>query len=456
MSLFWVLAALMGLVAVLFLLWPLLRRSATLGEREASIAVLRDQLRELERDQEAARIGPEEARAARVEIERRALAADKLASHSAEQSGWRASLIVGAAAIAPALALVLYFDLGSPQLVARSAPNQTQADGAGAVPGDVTERTNALAARLEAEGGSYEEWTLLSQSLMMMNQPARAAEALAQAAELNDGPAIKAAWAEMLIQANGGRVTPEAEGLLGEVLQADPSDPRARYYKGVAAAQAQFFDDALEIWGDLLDDTPSDAPWRNAVIQGIRDVAEASGQDPAPLLAGQAVRGDGVDLDQLRARLEAEPKDYEGWLALAEGEVAAGNPAAAQAAIARVREEFPAAPFVQQQINQAEQALGLDANVARGPTAEDVQAAQEMSANEQLEMIRGMVGGLAERLEDNPDDPDGWMMLMRSYGVLGDREAGQAAYEQALEHFASDQAFLAQLEQQARLAGIIQ
>ena len=37
-------------------------------------------------------------------------------------------------------------------------------------------------------------------------------------------------------------------------------------------------------------------------------------------------------------------------------------------------------------------------------------------------MIREMVERLASRLEEEPDDLEGWIMLMRSYKVLGDQE----------------------------------
>jgi cytochrome c-type biogenesis protein CcmH len=58
-------------------------------------------------------------------------------------------------------------------------------------------------------------------------------------------------------------------------------------------------------------------------------------------------------------------------------------------------------------------------DVAPGPTGEDVAAAQDMTAEEQTAMIEGMVSGLAERLESEPNDVEGWLRLIRSYVVLG-------------------------------------
>ncbi|MDB2438237.1 hypothetical protein N9W89_05935 [Hellea sp.] len=61
-----------------------------------------------------------------------------------------------------------------------------------------------------------------------------------------------------------------------------------------------------------------------------------------------------------------------------------------------------------------------------GPTAEQVQAAQELSVEDRAEMILAMVEGLADRLEENPQDPEGWARLIRARTVLGQKEKLQA------------------------------
>ena len=54
-----------------------------------------------------------------------------------------------------------------------------------------------------------------------------------------------------------------------------------------------------------------------------------------------------------------------------------------------------------------------------GPSAEDVKAAQEMSPEQRAKMIMGMVDSLAQKLEDSPDNPQGWVRLLRARTVLG-------------------------------------
>ena len=66
-----------------------------------------------------------------------------------------------------------------------------------------------------------------------------------------------------------------------------------------------------------------------------------------------------------------------------------------------------------------------------GPTSRDVEAAQSMSPEERQAMIRGMVDRLATRLEENPNDKEGWIRLARAYDVLGETAKAEAARARA-------------------------
>jgi len=109
-----------------------------------------------------------------------------------------------------------------------------------------------------------------------------------------------------------------------------------------------------------------------------------------------------------------------------------------EAAKATLRELLAAAPaeapwrkVVQERL--AEVARGEQPPPAKGsgPTAQDVAAAQSMSPEERQAMIRSMVDRLAARLEQNPNDSDGWTRLAHAYDVLGESEKAQAARSRA-------------------------
>lgn len=59
-------------------------------------------------------------------------------------------------------------------------------------------------------------------------------------------------------------------------------------------------------------------------------------------------------------------------------------------------------------------------------------ASSEAPAAGQNEQIRAMVEGLAARLENEPDDVEGWLMLGRSRMVLGELDAAREAFERAV------------------------
>ena len=59
--------------------------------------------------------------------------------------------------------------------------------------------------------------------------------------------------------------------------------------------------------------------------------------------------------------------------------------------------------------------------------------------------IRGMVDGLATRLESSPRDVEGWMSLMRSRVVLGEKEVAATAFRKALDVFKDDAAAAAKI-----------
>jgi cytochrome c-type biogenesis protein CcmH len=89
---------------------------------------------------------------------------------------------------------------------------------------------------------------------------------------------------------------------------------------------------------------------------------------------------------------------------------------------------------------------------ATGPDAEDLRAAGEMAPEEREEMVRGMVEGLAARLEQQPEDASGWRMLGRSYEVLGRPERSADAYGRAAELLPED--LDAQLDYASALAAL--
>ena len=66
--------------------------------------------------------------------------------------------------------------------------------------------------------------------------------------------------------------------------------------------------------------------------------------------------------------------------------------------------------------------------------------------------ISGMVEGLAARLRAHPDDPDGWVRLVRAYAVLGDTPKRDAALTDARRRFAGRRDVMTALDDASKAA----
>src|SRR5262245_43140452 len=116
----WAVFMAMTLAAAGALLIPFLRQRDSDPSRAAyDVEIYRDQLAEIDRDLQRGLIGEAEAKAARTEIGRRALAADAAERSGAKQAAAPQALplaVLALAVAAPLGAFVLYLDLGSPHL----------------------------------------------------------------------------------------------------------------------------------------------------------------------------------------------------------------------------------------------------------------------------------------------------------------------------------------------------
>lgn len=337
MILFLILAA-MTLAAVFVLARPLLRDAAGPGDAHAqSLAMFQDQLSEVRGDESRGVIGPDEAAAARLEIERRILALTKA---PAAESNLQAAPKTAAFAMAALIAVGaggLYMALGSPAAADRAvAQAKTIPETPDAMHAEMTSLIAKLSDRLVANPEDGEGWALLARSLVRIDQYSDAVEAYARARKIV-GPQdlqLTAEYAEARVVASGGLVDGEAKSLFDALMRADAKDPQARYYLALAQAQSGDVPGALRAWRALLADSPAEAPWRETLQ---RQIAKAEGRPEAPPSGASAPRGPTAnDIAQaaklapgeqaamidamvasLAARLETNRDDVDGWRRLA-------------------------------------------------------------------------------------------------------------------------------------------
>ncbi len=377
----WIGFAVLTAAVLVTLLRPLLRPADDpSGYPPADLSVYRDQLKELDAERARGLIPEADVATAKLEIERRLLAAAdrETAPVSSLSSRLASTAGLGVAVAIPPLAIALYLLLGSPGMpdYPLSARSQSPVDTAG-----VSELIGRVEARLREHPEDGAGWDVIAPVYLKQGRHADAADAFARAARLlGETPRRLAGHAEAAILAHDGVVTEPARASYAKLLKQHPERPEPRFWLAVAKEQDGQLAEALSDYEALLRDADANAPWRAAVVERR---------------------------DSVRARLSPQQKDG-----------------------------------------------AQSAPVARGPTGEDMAAAERLTPEARTEFINQMVAGLAERLSKDGSDLAGWQRLIRAYSVLGRSDDARGALGEARRNFSDKPQSLEQLEALAKSLGL--
>ena len=91
---------------------------------------------------------------------------------------------------------------------------------------------------------------------------------------------------------------------------------------------------------------------------------------------------------------------------------------------------------------------------SNGPTQTDIEASNEMTADERREMISNMVEGLANRLASEGGTSDEWARLIKALSVLGDSDRAKKIWAEALNIYNNSPADLRVINDIAKEIGI--
>ena len=227
-----------------------------------------------------------------------------------------------------------------------------------------------LERRAKAEPDNASAWQELGFAYFELGRFAEAVDAYQHATGADpDSALLWSSLGEALVMASEHDPMPaQAHQAFRKAIALDRGDPRARYFLAVEKDLAGDHAGAIGDWLALLADTPPGAPWEADLRRTIEQVGK--------------IRS--IRVDQRIAAVEA------------------------------ARPEAP--PAVQ---------------AIPGPTQEQLTAASSLRPAEQQQMAEGMVARLAARLESQPGDVDGWIMLMRSYQTLGRKDDARGALARA-------------------------
>ena len=415
---FWTMAAILaGLIGLTIALGFLRGRAPRVAEEASEdVAVYRNQLRELERDVARGIVAEGDADRLRVEISRRMLEADKAGPAGVTATPQVARLAgLALVPVMVGLAFWIYSSIGAP--------------GYEDLP---------LAQRLEA--ARELRATRPVQSVAEVEMAARAtmdgAVPLHEQSEASEEDRALVARLRSVLEdrpddLEGHRLLAISEAALGEFSAAHRAQARVIELLGDAATADEFVAKAdlmiLAAGGYVSPEAEA------ALEQALRMQPE----DPlARYFYGMMLAQ--TDRPDLAFRL---------WRQLLEE----GPP------------DAPWIPPIRQQIEFMAMRAGVDyslppagASRARGPSAEDLAAMEDLPPEQQAEMIENMVASLAQRLATQGGSAEDWAQLISAYGVLGRQGEAREIWVEAQAVFGGDEAQLAVVREAARGAGVLE
>ena len=404
--LFWITSAAMA-VLVTMVLARALWRGGTGNVQPAAfdVQVYRDQLAEVERDVARGVVPQEDATRVRTEISRRILAADSAAQETARpRHGPREAGLIGIVLLLMAGSLALYANIGRPGY------------------GDLALADRIAFAKETRENRPSQQAAMDSLPAGLISQDV-APEYIALVDQLRS--AIKDRPDDL----QGLRLLAENEANIGNFSNAVAAQREVLRILGEGATVKDIggYGELLVLAAGGYVSPEAEAPFREVLV---RDQRDGRARYYIGLMLIQTGRPDQA-FRLWDGLLRRGPEDAP-WIAPIKGQIMA------VAQLAGVNYTMP-------QIGPGHRS---------GPSAEDIEAAGEMSAAERMEMIGGMVAGLSDRLAREGGPPQDWARLITSLGVLGQTQQARAIYDNAIEVFAADASALDMIRAAGSQAGV--
>lgn len=320
MTVFIIVAALLVVITIALLFFPLLKGKDDKPEADSSdlsMQVLREQLQEVEKAQASGQMDAATADKEKRELERRAVE-DSATEAPVQQSPVNAAVqrkfIIAAAVIIPLMAAGLYWMLGNPDTMKPGGTTEAPAGHAGGNhslnPQQIAEMAEKLSERLATNPMDGEGWLMLGRSYAAIGRHAESAAALGRAVSiLPPNPNYLADYADVLAMAQGRRLSGEPEKIIAQALSLDPNHIKALALSGSTAFEKGDYARAVSEWQKILMLVPADSGIAQGMKSSISDAqsritpATGSAQPPAATKSPASVSGSVTLADGIKAQV---------------------------------------------------------------------------------------------------------------------------------------------------------
>ncbi len=262
---FWIAAGALLLVALAFLLLPILRGRRAQAEEDRTalnVALYEERLAELTSQHSAGTLTAEQLEAGRADAARELLE-DTENSDKPRITKLGRSVPLIAAVLVPVMAYGLYMYWGASDKVQMARQFSEQ-------PRTVEEMTAHLEQAVQEQPDSAEAWYFLGRTYMNQERPADAAKAFGRVVEIaGRQPELLGQLAQALYFAGDRQWSDKLQALTDEALQGDPQEVTSLGLLGIAAFEDARYPDAVRFWEQLVAALPEEDPSREAIRGGI-------------------------------------------------------------------------------------------------------------------------------------------------------------------------------------------
>jgi cytochrome c-type biogenesis protein CcmH len=346
----WLFALILTAIACATLYYAGAGRTVNAGTSvaDATQEHFRAQLRAIDTDAAAGRLGAAEATAAKGELAREVMKLKAQAPEAATPGS--KALVWGAIGLVAVLAVGAYAYLGRPDLPAQPLAGraaETTAEGI-----DLDSAIKTIESRLANNPNDLKGWQVIAPAYMQLGRYTDAVNALRKVNALT-APTAKSQTdlGEALMMANGGSVAGEPLDLFRKAAALDPTDVRSRFYIAGEETRTGDYPSAIRDWNALLATAKGDEPWVVTARSGLA-FAQSGGKGPASSSAPDdalnattppdssqiAAMVDGLD-----ARLKAQGGSIDEWTQLVRSRLVQGRTSDAQGAYDAARKAYPQA-----------------------------------------------------------------------------------------------------------------
>ncbi|WP_439862777.1 c-type cytochrome biogenesis protein CcmI [Pseudomonas antarctica] len=288
---FWLAAGLLLLIALSFLLIPVLRGRRAQREEDRTalnVALYQERVAELQVQQDEGVLNNAQLDTGRAEAARELLA-DTEGVEKPRESRLGKPLPLLAALLVPVLGVALYLHYGASDKVELTREFSQP-------PVSMQDMTRRLERAAAAQPDSPEGLYFLGRAYMAQDRPADAAKIFERTVALaGRQPELLGQWAQAQYFADNKQWSPKVQALTDEALKLDPKEVTSLGLLGIAAFEGQRYQEAIDYWNRLLAQLPPEDNSRAALQGGIDRAAEKlkeSGGTVAPQKSAMKVRVD--------------------------------------------------------------------------------------------------------------------------------------------------------------------